>query len=78
MTTVPYVPGYPDGVRSVMGNGQKDVTRQYKWRIPRANTRIRSHSVGVDRFTVLALLGFCLVADGGALFLCGWLFRGAA
>ena len=48
-------------------------------RIPRADTPIRPRNVaaGVDRLTVLALLGFCLLADGGALFLCGWLFGGA-
>jgi len=72
--TVPVIPG---NVRSVTGNGQNDVTRQYKYWIPRADTRPRSHSVGIDRLTVLALLGFCLIADGGALFLCGWLFGGS-
>lgn len=46
-------------------------------RIPRASTPKCSQNVrtGVDRATVLALLGFCLIADGGALFLCGMMTR---
>lgn len=73
---VPVIPGV---VRSVTGIGQNDVTREYRCLIPRANTPKRSRNVrnSVDRGTVLALLGFCLIADGGALFLCGFLFGGS-
>jgi len=79
MTRVPYVPGYP--ARSVTGNGQKDVTRQYRCPDPRAGTHRRSRRVTKARLdthgipAVITALALTLAADGGLLMLIAWWSR---
>lgn len=71
-----YVSGH-DRVRvthSVTGNGQKDVTGEYRRPIPRANTHHWSQKVKatMGRTGVLAAIGalaLCLIADGATLLL---------
>jgi len=70
---VPCVPG--DAARSVTGNGQKVVTREYKSRISRAYTRKQSRRVAIARWesfgllAVIAVLALAVIADGGTLLL---------
>lgn len=76
---VPYVPGH--AAHSVMENGQKDVTRQYECRIPRAETPNRSLRVTIDRLdthgltAVTAALALIAITDGLTLLLLAWLTR---
>lgn len=78
--TVPVVPGYP--VHSVTGNGQNDVTRQYRRPIPRAGTHRRPRTVTIAPrmdwnahgiLAVVAVAALAVLADGGALLLIAWL-----
>jgi hypothetical protein len=76
---VPYVPG--PGVRSVTGNGQKVVTRQYECPNPGPGTHRRSRPVTITPPTdwnthgilaVIAVLALALIADGATLMLIAW------
>jgi hypothetical protein len=70
---VPYVPG--NVTRSVMGNGQNDVTGRYKCPDSRADTRSQPRLVTDPRWgargilAVAAVLALCLIMDGAVLML---------
>lgn len=69
----PYISGHV--ARSVTGNGQNDVTRQYGCPIPRASTRNRLRLVTDPRWgargilAVAAVLALCILMDGAVLML---------
>lgn len=78
---IPYVPGgrvyRSDAARSVAANAAKDVTHEYRWPNPRADTRNRSPNVTTDwsshgLLPLLAALAVALIADGGTLLLIAW------